>query len=202
MRRRVTVLALLVPALAFAGPHGKVVRVERQREVSQPRICGLLGPTQMICVGEPAQGESIALVDQRRGQIVGTLRAERSSESRDLGICTANPPSIYKVDGTLTEGNPDQIADAGNVMGVRGVRLDGRAKVLHDVASPSGADSSVEIALDYDGDSQPDLIVTQYSCDTVGASSPLSAGRVCLDTYVRKGAKLERTEQDILQRCM
>lgn len=186
---------------AVAGPHGKVVPIERPRDNAVPRICGIQSTSIAFCMGAPQPGERIVLVDQQGGAVLGELRVESYSEAADWGLCTSAAPGPYRVSARLVAGDAKRIHRAGAVMGVRGVRVDPHTRVLRELKSPSGVEGeSVELALDLDEDGSPDIVVTQYGCNDSGVFAH-DGNRICIDTYQRRAGRLDRIRREALQRC-
>ena len=201
---RLTVLPLValiaVAAQAVAAP-GRVVRIERPRVTSVPHFCGMFG-TDVICVGPPpAIDERIALIDTRSNALLGELRVETVEDSTEFQMC---PKSMYKVRGSTIGFTPPTSGAAGSIFGVRGVRVDGHARVVRNPQAPRD-NVSVELALDLDEDGATDVMITQYACDAAGNPStftPSGRARICFDSYLRRGHQLERVAQDVLQQCL
>jgi hypothetical protein len=190
-----------------AAPRGKVVAIERPRDNAVPRICGIQSTTVAFCMGAPQPGERIVLVDQQSGTLLGELRVEGSLQATDWGLCTSEAPGPYRVTAKLVAGDARRINTAGAVMGLRGVRVDPRTRVLREQKSPSGVDGeTVELALDLDEDGSPDVLVTQYGCNESGVFAH-DGNRICIDTYMRRGGpsgsggRLDRIRREALQRC-
>jgi hypothetical protein len=198
--RHASLLVLGAMALTAEGaPRGRVVRVERGAVKTVPRFCVMGGGDRNMCFGEPREGDHITIFDLGERRVRGEFVIESSSESTELaaiGLCVNT--GIRNVKGSYTPGTEE----GGHVMGMRGLQLNRRiARVLENVPSPSGrTDDSVELAVDYDDNGQPDLVMTQYSCDVNGSPSAGGDGR-CFDTYTEQRGGLRRVQQDIIRRC-
>lgn len=191
--------ALLLAAGASAAPRGRVIRVERGSIAAVPRLCAMgASRGENMCFGQPRVGERVAVVDLGERVVRGEFVIESVGDAKDLlsrGICVST--GLQMVKGTYVDG-----AQPGRqVMGLRGVRLSPRARVLSDVPAPSGRpEESVELALDTDGNGRADILLSQYACDVSGALSTGGEAR-CLDTYIDQRGTLRRVQQDILQVC-
>jgi hypothetical protein len=156
---------------------------------------------QMICIGPPPLvDERIALIDTRRAGLLGELRVDTVADSTEFQMC---PKTMYKVTGSPSGVSAAQLNDIATVYGVRGIRLDPRARLVRN-AEPPRDDVSVAIALDLDEDGTPDVMITQYACDATGNPTSISSSgraRICFDSYLRRNRQLERVAQDVLQQC-
>lgn len=203
MLRLVGVFLVGASALAFAAPapRGRVVRVERPRAVAVPRLCDVQVATKTgLCVGEPAVGERIALVDQDRGVAVGEFRIESVAPATEPWLCAGASASVYKISGAIAEGSHGAVANATRVIGLRNLRLAAdKAVVVRDAVTPQLGERA-ELALDYTGDGNVDYMLARYACDEHGAPAA-SDRRVCFDSYLARGGRLERAHQDIIQLC-
>jgi len=192
---------LVLTAVAANASPGKVVRIERPRAAAIPHFCGMFG-TEVICVGPPpAIDEHITLVDTRASSVLGELRVESVADSTEFQMC---PKSMYKVTGSPIGFSAQPSGGAGTVFGVRGIRVDARARVVRN-AQPPRDNVSVELALDLDEDGATDVMITQYACDASGNPSMIGQSgraRICFDSYLRRGHQLERVVQDVLQQCL
>lgn len=190
-------------ALAWAAPRGKVVRVERNRGMKAvPRLCDVQPlAKEGLCVGEPRSGERVALIDQDRGIAIGEFRIDSATGAADPFICTGKSPVVFAIKGQVTAGDPDIIADAGRVIGLRNLTLDPKvARVVKDQLIP-GSTERAELTLDIDGNSTVDYMLARYPCDDANNPSPTMAGRFCFDTYLERDGRLVKAHTDNIQIC-
>ena len=203
LRLASVVLVVGATALAWAAPGGKVVRVERNRGMKAvPRLCDVQ-PTakEGLCVGQPANGERIALIDQDRGIAVGEFRIDQALGAADPFVCAGATPLVFKVKGAVTSGDPDVIADSGRIIGLRNLSLDPKvARVMKDQPVP-GSQERAELALDVDGNGSVDYMLVRYPCDDANNPSPTNDRRFCFDTYLERGGKLVKAHTDNIQIC-
>jgi hypothetical protein len=197
--------AMTIAITAAAAPKGRVIRVERPSKLAAvPRFC-MLSETASFCLGQPKDGDRIALVDRDRSAVVGELRIDSSVAAVFPGLCPTPNPITFKITGTIVSGDPDLLSSGHEIYGLRDVTLDRRiARLLADTPSPRGNPSDdVELAIDADGDSDADYLLVSFPCDGAGASThQTGAAYRCLDTYVERQEKLVRVHQDVIQRCI
>jgi len=186
---------VLWSATAFAGPRGRVVRVERTDAGTKvaPRLCEVRGDGG-TCVGEqPTTGQTVVLLDEQH-----TVAEVEVIESASLVSSCAN---LWTVKTRAIRG----IAAGGEGIGVIDPGLiPNRARVLdknHMPASPSGlSGDEVWRAIDRDGDGTADILITRYNCDSAG--KPVTNGaNYCIDIWARIGVKMTRTTQLNLAQC-
>jgi len=203
LRLASVVLVVGATALAGAAPRGgKVVRVERNRGMKAvPRLCDVQ-PTakEGLCVGQPNTGDRVALIDQDRGIAVGEFRIDSSAGAADPFVCAGTTPSVFKIKGSVTSGEPDVIADAGRIIGLRNLPFDPRMRVLKDQLVP-GSGEKAELALDLDANGTVDYMLVRYNCDDANNPAPNSDRRFCFDTYLERGPKLVKVHTDNIQIC-
>ncbi|MBA3500825.1 MAG: hypothetical protein H0T65_10650 [Deltaproteobacteria bacterium] len=204
MLRLASVVTLVgAAALAWAAPHGKVVRVERNRGIKAvPRLCDIQAlAKEGLCVGQPNSGERIALIDQDRGIAVREFRIEQALGAADPFVCSGASPIVFKIKGSLTSGDPDVIADSGRIIGLRNLALDPKvARVMKEQLVP-GSQERAELALDVDGNGSVDYMLVRYACDDANNPSPTSDRRFCFDTYLERAGKLVKAHTDNIQIC-
>jgi hypothetical protein len=186
--RWIGIALMLWSAAAAAGPHGRVVRVERAGAFHvAPRLCDIRGDSGN-CVGEqPRSGQTVVVLDDHH--VVAEVQIiEATSYS-------ASCPALWSVKTRLVRGASGE----SDGIGVIDPSLDpSRAHVLdrgHMPSSPSGApDEEVWRAIDRDGDGVADILLTRFGCDSSGR--PVSGGSgQCLDVWARTGARMTRTAQ-------
>jgi hypothetical protein len=196
----VVVGAVVADAAAVrAAPNGRVVRVERDRNLrAVPRLCDLdttLGGG--LCIGAPTPGDLVALIDHERGLAIGEFRIDTAAVAADPWTCT---DLVYKVTGTLVAGDPIAIAEAPRVIGLRNLPIERRAvRVLKDQLAPHTHERA-ELALDTNNDGRTDYMLVRYVCDDTGHASA-SDHRICFDSYLARAGRLERAHQDIVALC-
>ena len=185
-----------------AAPRGRVIRVERESAAAVPRLCLMgLGGDSHLCFGQPRPGERITMFSATQTRPRGELVIESVSEAADMrsaGLCISGGAQNVKGWSTTDADERDLVA------GLRNARLDAEvARVLSGVAAPSGrADERVDLAVDTDGNSSADLVVTAYSCTPEGEpSSGTGSHARCFDTYMVRRGKLRRVQQDIIRAC-
>ena len=203
LRLGCVVLVVATAVAAWAAPHGKVVRVERNRGMKAvPRLCEVQ-PTakEGVCVGQPNTGDRVALIDQDRGIAVGEFRIDSSAGAADPFVCSGVTPLVFKIKGAVTSGDPDVIADSGRIIGLRNLSLDSKvARVLKDQTVP-GTQDRAELALDIDGNGSVDYMLFRYPCDDANNPAPNNDRRFCFDTYLERGTKLVKAHTDNIQIC-
>lgn len=190
-------------ALAWAAPGGRVVRVERNRGMKAvPRLCDVQPlAKEGLCVGQPSTGDRVALIDQDRGLAIGEFRIDSSAGAADPFVCAGATPVVFKIKGALTSGDPDVVADAGRIIGLRNLTLDPKvARVLKEQTVP-GTQERAELALDSDGNGSVDYMLVRYPCDDANNPAPMNDRRFCFDTYLERGGKLVKAHTDNIQLC-
>src|SRR5512139_3840070 len=204
MLRLASVVVVGCAALAWAAPHGgKVVRVERNRGMKAvPRLCDVQpAAKEGLCVGQPNSGDRVALIDQDRGIAVGEFRIDSAMGAADPFVCSGSQPIVFRVKGSVTSGDPDVIADAGRIIGLRNLSVDPKvARVLKDQLV-AGTGEKAELALDIDGNGSVDYMLVRYGCDGANNPVPTSDRRFCFDTYLQRGGKLVKAHTDNIQIC-
>ncbi|HTE56102.1 MAG TPA: hypothetical protein VK698_34860 [Kofleriaceae bacterium] len=192
---------------------GKVVRVERprRRAAERVRVCPLTNPDgrRMTCFGGPAPepGTRFALVDDVgvRGRGVA-VRSQPSAQdyckigsAHDVELAYDDPRGL---DPRPTTGFPFTLA-------VQGVTLEDGARVMLDQQlRPSGRDlEQVWMAVDRDGDGEPDFAVTAFECSDEVRDLPIapSGQRVspyCLDYWLREEAGWTKVERYVFFNCL
>ncbi|MBX3160057.1 MAG: hypothetical protein KF773_29075 [Deltaproteobacteria bacterium] len=210
MRSACLVLATAAMTASAQGePTGRVVRVERMRDATVPRMCVVMpSDSAALCVGEPELNERMTLVDSNGGRgVLAEVRITKVAEERlGGGFCAANGRSaLYRASYERLAGDLRRVqgrASSGVVIGIRGMRLDARAQTLKDQVVPGGEPGDVGFALDVDGDGVADLLVAQYTCDRMSGSFS-NERPTCIDTYLRQGRRqrLERVHQDVFRPC-
>lgn len=199
----VLVTAIAWAQATWAAPNGRVVRVERNRGMrTVPRLCDVqpTGKTG-LCVGQPNTGERIALIDQDRGVAIGEFRIDTVGAAADPFVCTGATPLVFKITGAVTSGDPDVIADAGRIVGLRNLSLDPKvARAQKDQPVPNSPDKA-EIALDVDGNGSTDYMLVRYGCDENNNPVPTADRRFCFDTYLERGGRLVKAHTDNIQVC-
>jgi hypothetical protein len=196
--RRLTRLVLVLwPAIAFAGPSGRVIRVERTASHANvaPRLCEIRGEAG-TCLGEaPRVGQTMLVLDEHR--VVAELQVVEAASF--VATCT----NLWTVKTRALHGGP-----TGDGVGVIDVGISpSRAHVLdkhHFPAGPSGVTGEeVWRAIDRDGDGTADIVVTRYNCD--GSGRPTGGwGTYCVELWARvggPGGKMARTSQINLAQC-
>lgn len=200
---RLVGLAFLV-GVASAAPNGKVVRVERNRGLRTiPRICEVAPVAKTgNCLGQPTVGEHVALIDQERALVVGEFRINDAGPSQDAAFaCPGTAPSVFRIGGVVSSGDPDVIADSGRVVGLRNLSLDPRvARVIKEQNVP-GTQDKADLALDMDGNGRVDYMLFRYYCDEANNPVQNADRRLCFDTYLERGGRLQKTHTENIQLC-
>lgn len=194
MSRVLGAVFVLWSATAFAGPRGRVVRVERADVGAKiaPRLCEVRGDSG-TCVGEePQRGQTVVVLDEQHA----VAEVEIVSAASLVSSCA----NLWMVKTRTLRGS----AADNDGMGVIDPSLDAnRARVLdknHMPASPSGiSGDEVWRAIDRDGNGTADILITRYSCDISG--NPATSGAYCIDVWARLGARMTRTTQLNLAKC-
>jgi len=182
-------------ATALAGPHGRVVRVERADLGAKvaPRLCEVRGDSG-TCVGEePKNGQTVVVLDEQHAMAEVEIDSAASLVSSCANLWTVKTRAIRG------------IATDNDGIGVIDPSLDpSRARMLdkhHLPASPSGlSGDEVWRAIDRDGDGTADILITRYNCDRAGRLVTNGAN-YCIDVWARLGAKMTRTTQLNLAQC-
>jgi len=179
-------------------PEGKVVRVERNRGTTTiPRVCDVRPSGAGTCIGsEPVPGEIIVVLDE-----TGMIAQVRILEA--TGYSTGGPiacDSLWAIKTELVRGDLSTIAL--RAIGVVDPEVQPKkARVLGKdryPTSPSGkVDEHVVVAVDRDGDREPDIVLTQSSCDGSGSF----VGGACVDQYSRLGGRLVRIQHSSFANC-
>jgi hypothetical protein len=192
--------ALCLPAAGAprSRPAGKVVRVERNRGTTAiPRVCDVRPSGAGTCIGtEPVPGELIVVLDE-----TGMIAQVRILQA--TGYSTGGPiacDSLWAIKTELVRGDLSNVAL--RAVGVVDPELQPRkARVLAKErypAAPSGRpDEHVVVAVDRDGDREPDIVLTQSSCDGSGSF----VGGACVDQYSRIAGRLVRIQHSSFANC-
>lgn len=194
-------VCLVLGATASAAP-GRVVRVERNRGMKTvPRLCDVQPiAKEGLCVGQPTTGDRVTLIDQDKGLAVGEFRIDSSPGPAQPFVCSGAQPLVFQIKGGLTAGEPDTIADAGRLIGLRNLPFDARMRVVKDQQVP-GREEKAELSLDVDANGSVDYMLVRYACDDANNPSPLNDRRFCFDTYLERGNKLVKVHTDNIQLC-
>ncbi|MBA3393037.1 MAG: hypothetical protein H0T89_10355 [Deltaproteobacteria bacterium] len=201
MLRLATVILVGATALAGAAPSGRVVRVERGNGLTAvPMYCEIQPTTKGgLCIGTPAAGERVALIDQERAVVVGEFRIDTVGPPGAPFDCPGSAQDVYKITGTVVAGEPAVIAEVERLAGLRNLRLDPRARLEKDRPAPD-AIHTAQLAIDLTGNGSVDYMLVRYECDQNG--NPGNAhNRVCFDSYLERGGRLERTQQHLIKLC-
>ena len=201
VRPALVVGALAIFGIADAGPSGKVVRVERSsgRPKGNPRVCGVsAGDGQAFCFGaKPESGEMITVVDSRH--VVAMLRVESATE-QGMG-CAQGHGRVWMVQtkvesGDMSSGNSDP-----ETFGLLDTQVDPRnAHIVKNAPPPQQRQGQTDtvIAIDANGDNQPDLEFLQMKCDDSG--NPTSGGAsFCIELWYAAGHHFELLRTDRFQ---
>ncbi len=187
---------ILVGAMAqtaWAAPHGRVVRVERQRggPASIPVLCEVKADGSGQCVGPtPRVGDTISVVDDVH--LIAEVRITK------LQPRSATCDTIWTIQHELARGDLNQTRTS-KAIGIIDARLDASTARRMDedqITSPAvGPDARVALGLDRDGDGSADVIVTQFMCDAAGqpaGSNTGSATGFCIDIWTERDAVMKR----------
>jgi hypothetical protein len=187
-------------AAAAPRPHGKVVRVERQRSTSSPpRTCEIHTDGAGVCFGaEPLVGDLVMVMDEN-GVIAETKVVEAKPFSTGAGsnqVCTA----LWNVKSELLRG--DLAAVSSRNFGFVDPEIQPRKGRIFAKdqfpPSPSGDPNDVVmIVMDRDGDRTPDVVIVQSNCDGTNAGG----GGACLDAWSRVKGRMVRVQQTNFATC-
>ena len=184
---------------AWAGPGGRVVRIERARATNAPIpiLCELRSDMSGMCVGaSPQVGDTVLVVDEAQ-----TIAEVRISKTQQL---SAKCDTVWSVEGELLRGDMSQ-AQRRKSIGLIDATLDrrGTRRVDEDkIVSPSGEpEVRVGLGVDRDGDGVADIVVTQSRCE--GQQTPGGAGNnECIDIWTKRGGKgMTRAWSTNLRHC-
>lgn len=202
MRATAVLVGVAVTAAAAAAPrpHGKVVRVERQRSTTlPPRTCEIHTDGAGVCFGaEPIVGDLVMVMDEN-GVIAETKVTEAKPFSTGSGssqVCTA----LWTVKSELVRGDLTNVSQRN--FGFVDPEIQPRKGRIFPKdqfpPSPSGdATDVVMIVMDRDGDRTADVVVVQSNCD--GTSSV--GGGACLDAWARVKGRMVRVQQTNFSTC-
>jgi len=202
----VFVVGVALCATLEAAPRpGKVVRVERhaKRLFGTPRYCAFsVGDLQAYCYGKkPEICEHITVVDAHH--VVGVVRVDNVDP---LGSCPNAPTSLWLAHGQQESGDLVTPGDSA-VGGLIDITTDPRMSHLVKVDRvPGDRPLTIDqvIAVDTDGDQNPDFEFLAFPCDDQGnpaTGSSASTGQ-CLEVWVATGHTLEHLRTDrITQSC-
>jgi hypothetical protein len=187
--RRALVALAIVAGVADANP-GKVVRVERRvrAPAASPRVCQMTASGAGRCVGHelPRIGEVVVVMDQTR--IVAELVIKTVHET------SATCRNVWAVETAITRGAVQP--------GSLGLVADGdlhAARMLEAAGiSPPTPGDRVVAAIDRDGDSREDIVITGSSCDP---NNP-SADWACIDVWSDAGDGMQRRERVRIKDCL
>jgi hypothetical protein len=193
--RLLCVVLAMWSAIAVAGPHGRVIRVERNVGDMNiaPGICDLHGDGGTCFGEEPRPGQTVVVLDERH--VVAELQVV---EAGSLLVRCANLWTIKTraTRGALTDGDGIGVID-------RSINLH-RARLLEPGRLPAGPSGRVgeEVwrGIDRDGDGTADALLTRYSCDGAGNPTP-GGGAHCIDVWARIARRMTRTVQINLAQC-
>jgi hypothetical protein len=207
MRLVLVLVALALPAQAGPRP-GKVVRIERRTKklFGNPRYCAFsLGDQQAYCYGKkPDMGEKIHVLDMHH--TLGTVRVDNVEP---LGACAQAASALWLAhtvvdSGDLVTPNDSQVA------AVIDVAIDpkgGAHMVKADRVPGDRPNVNVDqvVALDLDGDSNPDLEFILFACDDQNnppTATSASTGQ-CMEAWYANGHTFEHLRTDrIAQNCL
>jgi hypothetical protein len=191
---------LAMTAIAGASPHaGKVVRVERSagRPKGSPRLCAVsAGDASAYCFGKkPEVGDVMNVVDTQR--VLATLRIETVTST---GLCAQAQGQFWTVSTKVESGAIDNGGDT-QMFGLLDVAVDAHgAHWLKDEHAPPQRIGHVDtvIAIDTNGDNQPDIEFLQDKCDDSG--NPTSGGAsFCIEVWYASGRHFELMRTDRFQ---
>lgn len=189
-----------------------MVRVERPRAVAPDpvRLCPLINPDErrLVCYGGPAPelGTHFTLIDDQG--VRGVATAERT-EASSQDPCKLGSAHDVLVDYDEARGLAPRPGFSFTVA-LSGVALEDGARVVRDVQlrSPSGKDAQqVWMAVDRNGDGEPDVAVTAFECsdqvhDLPVAPSGQQVHPYCLDYWVKEDVDWHRVNRDVFFTCM
>ncbi len=190
-------MLLLIAAVAAAGPTGKVVRIERPRAnpKSAPLLCEVKGDLRGTCIGRtPKIGEIVMIVDET--SVVAEV------EIRKFDAYSSHCDVLWNITTDLRKGNVGTVSSH-RVIGVADPTLSSSVRRVpesdvHGVTNSS--DEKIITAIDRDGDSQPDIVLTAYRCDASGNASSTPTDD-CIDIWSREQGKMKRTSQTRVAAC-
>ncbi len=186
-------------ASAAPRPHGKVVRVERQRgSTAPPRVCEIHTDGGGVCFGsEPLVGDIVMVMDEN-----GVVAETKISEAKPFQTGSGNQVcnALWNVKSELVRG--DLASVSARNFGVVDAEIHPQKGRIFGKdqypPSPSGdANDVVMIAVDREGDKKADIIVVQSNCD--GANQ--GGGGACLDAWARVKGRMIRVQQTNFATC-
>jgi hypothetical protein len=209
-------LAALLGAPAAAAPPprraGEVVRVERprRRPPEGVRVCPITNPEarRMTCFGgtAPEPGARFTLVDE--AGLRGSARARRVHPSSQDTCKVGSASEVELVGGQPGALEPRPTTGFPFTLAVQGVALSEEARVVFDPQlRPSGRDlEEVWVALDRDGDLEPDFAVTAFACAATVRELPiapvgLQAAPYCVDYWARGAGGWARIARHMFYNC-
>jgi hypothetical protein len=189
---------VLWSAVAFAGPSGRVVRVERVGAGSAvaPRLCEIRGDNG-TCVGdEPRVGQTVFVLDEHR--VVAEAQVVEAAN------VVATCPNLWTIKTRALRGAAIGTGGSDGIGVIDPAIHSNRARVVdknHLPISPSGVPAEeVWRAIDRDGDGTADVLITRYSCD--GTGRPVTGGSTyCIDVWARIGPRMIRATQLNFAQC-
>jgi hypothetical protein len=185
---------------------GKVVRVERSRldGVGTPRLCTNPRPDGgASCYGRPpAVGEVGMVVDEN-----GVRASVRVQEVKPVHDQCGNVNS-WEVTTLVRSGDVAQVTMSGAMLFDWAATAKSRTMLpgyygQAQIPIPGGRQHETLMgAIDDDGDDRADLIVTWYSCDSLGNVTQYSrGGHYCVVHYARDGAGYQQLRIDVVRNC-
>lgn len=180
-------------------PHGKVIRVERQRSSnSPPRVCEIHTDGGGVCFGaEPVIGDLVMVMDEN-GVVAETkiIEATAFATGANNQVCNA----LWNVKSDVVRGDLANVS-ARNFAVIDAEIHPQKGRIVskeQPPPSPSGdASDVVMIAVDRDGDRTADIIVVQSNC---GGLAP-GGGGACLDSWARVKGRMIRVQQTNFATC-
>jgi hypothetical protein len=186
---------------------GKVVRIERARHHTAPRLCTPVGMDGTAhCWGvAPRAGETAQILDD-----VGWKASVEVVAVQPVADACGSPTQ-WQVSSRMRSGGLDRINSHAAVMVFdwpastrgRATGQGGYGYHGHGFAAPGGRNGEFVLnAVDGDGDGQPDLVYTYYQCDALRASTGHHAGgHYCFVTYARQGSEYRELRVDHVRTC-
>lgn len=184
------VLVAAMAVSAVAAPHGRVVRVERARASVNviPIVCVELRADAGICIGaQPQIGDTIVVVDEQK--TIAEMRV--TTAQMYLPKCEM----IWSISGEVVRGDLSQ-GNRRKSLGLIDPLLDRRTgrRIEEDKLTAPEPGARVGFAVDRDGDSAADVLVTSSSC---GGGN----GEDCIDIWTRRDKQLAKVWSTNLKNC-
>jgi hypothetical protein len=201
-----TGIALAKPKKKNPRRKGKVVRVERTRHegAGLPRLCSQVQPDGQgggtaSCSGPPVQEGEVGSVVTENGQIAV------------LGVRSVQPMAdgcgntyAWQLTTDVRQGNLDQVTWQTYLL--FDWKTNAQSRTLPNasmIPAPGGrTGEQIWAGIDDDGDEQPELMISWFTCDAAGQPSPYGQGGAnCYVYYKREGSAYTELRLDVVKSC-